>query len=333
MAESRKKDLSIGFHPSTYSTWSWDSNPVLGGTKACILLTTSAPPRTHQPFTIHSPSTHLPIFYALIPTFIYLLTHLPIHLSHPCTHPPTHTPTSICPLICPIPKPICPLLIHLPIYHSPIHLPYTHPPIYLIHASSTHLSIHPSILPLSPYSSHYPPICLSIHPFHLFTIYRSVDLPTYLHFPIHLPHLSSIHLLLIHPSIQPAILHYPPILSMSFHLLPTHPPIHSPTVEGAAWSRTRHIQTVNIHCDKVSAGRKQHGTRPRLRSRLFLSLGPQLISYVTLGVWIQTQGYRSPRPLLFLLTPVPFNPNLGGRDEHGKIIPCSKGIKRLMLLK
>ena len=202
MAESRKKDLSIGFHPSTYSTWSWDSNPVLGGTKACILLTTSAPPRTHQPFTIHSPSTHLPIFYALIPTFIHLLTHLPIHLSHPSIHPPTHTPTSMS-------THLSHSQTHLSTPHPLTYLPLTHPPpiytpTHLPHPCIIHASIDPSILPLSPYSSHYPPIHLSIHPFHLFTIYRSVDLPIYLHFPIHLPHLSFIHLLLIHPSTHPS---------------------------------------------------------------------------------------------------------------------------------
>lgn len=47
---------------------------------------------------------------------------------------------------------------------------------------------------------------------------------------------------------------------------------------------------------------------------LVLSLSLPLTSHVTLGGWIQTQVCLSPRPLLFPLNLMPFNPDLGGES-------------------
>ena len=216
------------------------------------------------------------------------------------THPSIHHP-SICPTICPTP-PLLSTPTHLtvlpstylftyPSMHllyrnlstSSIHYPFIHQYI----PSSTHLLIiylltHLSINSLSTPSTDSPRDPLFIHPptqllpiYHLFIYYLSS------HLSIHHPSAYSfIHLLpYFHSSDQSSDLPISPYPSThSFHQLCVCQALCARlTVE--AWKQNRQ-QTVNVHCDEVSArgGSMVWHSGPGLRASLSHSV-PQSATY------------------------------------------------------
>lgn len=270
---TKKEGPSLDTHPSPYRLTELYSDLVLGGSKACLLLSASTVLPTYQLFTIHLPIHFLftyHIFYSTLPS---------IH------HPP------ICSIIYPTP----PLRVHS---CSPVSPPstylFTYPSLHLLYRNLSHpfinTSLHPPICSSSIYwltcpSIHYPPHPLIAPRDSLFT-HPPTQLPPIYHLFIYYP---STHLSIHHPSAYSLIhlLPYfhssdqssdPPITSISFHSF--FPPAMSVPDSQLRPGEHNREQTVNVHCDEVSArgcSMAQH-PGPGLRARLSRSVSESATS-------------------------------------------------------